>query len=44
VRIVKDHQYRVSPRQRLDLRSERFQRSLPPLLRVQIERGVTTVI
>ena len=44
MRILEDHQHRVLPRQRLHLRDERFQRSLPALLRVQFERRITSVV
>ena len=44
MRILEDHQHRILPRQRLDLRSERFQRSLPALLRGQFERGIASVV
>ena len=38
MRILEDHQHRIGSRQRLQLRGERFQRLLPPLLRGQFER------
>ena len=44
MRILEDHQHRILPRQRLHLRNERFQRSLPALLRGQIERGIASVV
>ena len=42
--ILEDHQQRILARQGLDLRNERFKRSLPALLRRQFERWITSVI
>ena len=42
--ILEDHQYRVGSRQRLQLRRERFQRFLPPLLRRQFQRWIASII
>ena len=44
MRILEDHQHRILPRQRFHLGSERFQRSLSPLLWGQIERGIASVV
>ena len=44
VRILEDHQHRILPRQRLHLRNERFQRSLPALLGGQFERRIASVV
>ena len=37
--ILENHQHRIGARQRLDLQIERFQCSLPPLLRVSSSAG-----
>ena len=42
--ILEDHQHRIGSRQRLQLRSERFQRFLPPLLRGQFERRIASIV
>ena len=42
--ILEDHQHRILARQGLDLWNERFQRSLPTLLRCQFERRITSVV
>ena len=44
MRILEDHQHRILTRQRLHLRGERFQRFLPALLWVHVERGITPVV
>ena len=42
--VLEDHQHRVKARQGLHLRNERIERSLPPLLRGQIECGVASIV
>ena len=42
--ILKNHQHRIRPRQRLQLCSERFQRFLSPLLRGQFECRVASIV
>ena len=44
MRILEDHQHRTLACQGLHLRNERFQRSLPALLRGQIERGIASIV
>jgi hypothetical protein len=44
MRILEDHQHRIGARQGLHLRNERLQRTLPALLRGQIECGITSII
>ena len=44
MRILEDHQHRILARQRLHLRNQRLQRSLPALRRGQIERGIASVV
>ena len=44
MRILEDHQHRIVTRQGLDLRNERFERFLPPLLRCQFERRITSIV
>ena len=42
--VLEDHQHGIGARQRLQLRRERFQRFLSPLLRGQFERRITSVV
>ena len=42
--VLENHQHRIGTRQRLYLRSQRFQRFLPPLLRGQFERWIASII
>ena len=42
--ILKDHQHWILTRQRLHLRGERFKRSLPALLRTQLQRWIAPII
>src|SRR4029077_4306880 len=44
MRIFQNHQYGFLPRQRLHLGGERFQRFLPALLWLQLERRITPVV
>ena len=44
MRVLEDHQHRTLARQRLHLRNERLQRSLPALRRGQIERGIAAIV
>ena len=44
MRILEDHQHRILPCQRFHLGNERFQRSLPALLRCQLKRRITSVV
>jgi len=42
--ILKNHQHRIRPRQRLQLCSERFQRFLSPLRRGHFDRGIAAIV
>ena len=44
VGILKNHQHRILAAQRLHLRSKRFHRLLPPLLRGHFERRIASII
>jgi hypothetical protein len=44
MRILEDHQHRIGARQRLQLRNKRCQRSLPALLRGEVERRIASII
>src|SRR5580693_1084678 len=44
VQVLEDHQHRLLACQPRELRHQRFQRSLPSLLRGQLERGIASVI
>ena len=44
MRILEDHQHRLQAGQFRELRRQRFQRSLPALLRGQVERGIPSIV
>jgi hypothetical protein len=44
MRILEDHQHRILACEGRELRDERFQCSLPALLRVQRQNGVASVV
>ena len=44
MRILENHQHGIDPRQRLDVRTKRFQRLLTTELRLDLNRGVASVV
>ena len=44
MRILEDHQYRTGAGEGLHLQGECFQRSLPALLRGELDRGIASIV